>query len=213
MSNIHLFDMDGVLTDSMRPWVDKMLRILDANGIPHPEGLVRTITPLGDRGTAAYFIRLGVQSTIEALVSEMDAVAMENYRYHIPLKAGAADYVRKLKEAGSRLYVLTASAHRMCDPCLKRNGIYDLFDTVWSTEDFGRTKDDPAIYRMVAEKIDCQPHEITFYDDNLCALKTAQEAGLITVGVYDSFSESDTPEIMRLTAGYIRSFEDELKGE
>ena len=37
--------------------------------------------------------------------------------------------------------------------CLKRLSLYDLFDNVWSCEDFGTTKSDPEIYRMAAERI------------------------------------------------------------
>ena len=209
MDQIHLFDMDGVLTDSMGPWINKMLRILDEHRIPYPEGVVRTITPLGDKGTAAYFISLGVPATVDELVAEMDKTALENYRHKIPLKPGVADYVRRLKEAGDRLYVLTASAHRMCDPCLQRNGIFDLFDEVWSTEDFGLTKDKVEIYWKAAERIGCKPEEILFYDDNLNALKTGKKAGLHVIGVYDSFSEEDTPEIRAITEKYIHSFAEE----
>lgn len=209
MEKIHLFDMDGVLTDSMGPWINKMLRILDEHQIPYPEGVVRTITPLGDKGTAAYFIRLGVKATVEELVAEMDATALENYRYKIPLKPGVADYVKRLKAEGARLFVLTASAHRMSDPCLKRNGIYDCFERVWSTEDFGLTKDKVEIYYAAAKEIGCEPEDILFYDDNLNALKTGKKAGLHVIGVYDSFSEEDTPEIKAITEKYIRSFAEE----
>ncbi len=58
-----------------------------------------------------------------------------------------------LKAQGYSLNVLTASPHRMLDACLKRNGIYNLFDNVWSCDDFSTTKSDVQIYHMAAERL------------------------------------------------------------
>lgn len=55
----------------------------------------------------------------------------------------------------------------MLDPCLKRLGIWDLFDHVWSCDDFNTTKSDPQIYQLAAEKIGRRVDEIIFVDDNV----------------------------------------------
>ena len=48
----YIFDFDGTLVDSMPTWGGKMLHVLDKNGVPYPEDIVRTLTPLGDLGSA-----------------------------------------------------------------------------------------------------------------------------------------------------------------
>ena len=56
----YLFDFDGTLVDSMPTFASVMLRILDEHNIKYDSDIVKTITPLGYKGTAEYFISLGI---------------------------------------------------------------------------------------------------------------------------------------------------------
>ena len=114
--------------------------------------------------------------------------------------------LEKLKADGASLNVLTASPHLTLDPCLKRIGIYDLFDNVWSCDDFKTTKADPEIYRMAAEKIGVPAETVLFLDDNYNADKTAKEAGMKVCGVYDDSSAEYEEEIRDIADYYIKDF-------
>ena len=59
----YLFDFDGTLVDSMPTFVSVMLRILDENAISYSDDIVKIITPLGYKGTAEYFINLGLDKS------------------------------------------------------------------------------------------------------------------------------------------------------
>jgi HAD superfamily hydrolase (TIGR01509 family) len=135
----------------------------------------------------------------------MDEFALEKYRDVIEIKAGVREYLARLKAAGCTLHVLTASPHKMVDPCLARLGIFDWFDNVWSTDDFGMVKSDPAIYRAATEKIGVDVGDAVFFDDNLTAVQTAAAAGLCTVGVYDPSSEEYIEAIRGAADFYVRS--------
>lgn len=207
MYKAYLFDFDGTLVDSMPCWSAKMINILEKNGIAYPEDIIRQITPLGDLGTARYFQEvLGVQLSIEEMIEQMDAYALPKYRDEIGLKESVAEYLHQLKAENCSLNVLTASPHKMLDVCLKRVGIYDLFDNVWSCDDFGTTKSDPQIYIEAARKIGVDVSDIVFFDDNINAVKTAAKAGLATVGVYDKTGEDFTDQLKDAADGYICSF-------
>ena len=201
-----LFDFDGTLVDSMPTYAQMMLGILDAHGVAYPPNVLKITTPLGYEKTAAYFCSLGVTAPAEALVAQMNATALEAYAHHIPAKPHVAEVLRTLKTRGDDLNVLTASPHTMLDPCLKNNGIYDLFSNVWSSEDFGTTKNDPRIYHMAAEKLGRRVEEIWFLDDNLEADTTAVRAGMMVCGVYDDSSADQEDAIRAVTHRYIRDF-------
>ncbi len=129
----------------------------------------------------------------------MDVFALPKYRDVIVLKPGVDEYLRMLKKKGCSLNVLTANPHKMVDPCLKRNGIYDLFDNVWSCDDFGMTKSNPQIYVEAVERIGCSIENAVFFDDNENALKTAAQAGLFTVGVFDESSKDYAEQIKQIS--------------
>ena len=209
--NTYLFDFDGTLVDSMPTFVSMMLRILDENHIQYGNDIVKIITPLGYAGTADYFIQLGMPLSKEEIMSLMHKYALDAYVNEIPAKSNVVTALKEMKARGDSLNVLTASPHPMLDPCLKRLGIYDLFDYVWSCDDFNTTKSNPEIYKMAAEKIGKRVDEIMFLDDNYNADKTAKSAGMLVCGVYDDSSKDYVEEMKTVTDYYIFDFS-ELPG-
>lgn len=202
----YLFDFDGTLVDSMPAFVSVMLSILDDSDIKYANDILKIITPLGYKGAAEYFKKLGVDLPTEEITALMKERAYEKYAYSIPAKTNVISVLRELKGAGANLNVLTASPHSMLDPCLKRLGIYDVFTNVWSCDDFKITKSDPQIYTAAAEKIGEPTHEILFLDDNYNADKTAKTAGMKVCGVFDATSEEYAEEIKAVCDHYIYDF-------
>ena len=210
MKKFYLFDLDGTLIDSMRQWSQKMLLILERENIPYPEDIIQKITPLGDVKTAEYFFRLGVKKSVEEILAAMDAYAEEEYAHKIPLKPYVREYLMHLQHRGASLNVLTASPHKLTDVCLKRNSVWNCFENVWSTEDFGLAKSDPQIFHAVARKLCSSEEDILFFDDNLLALAAAKKAGLKTVGVFDASSLASEEEMKGYSDRYIHSFQELL---
>lgn len=202
----YLFDFDGTLVDSMPSYCSAMLQILDENGIAYGPDIIKIITPLGMNGTAEYYLQLGVPQTKENIMRRMGELMLDAYYYHIPAKDNVISVLKKLKEEDASLNVLTASPHITLDACLKRLGIFDMFDNVWSCDDFATTKADPEIYKMAAQRIGQPIDNILFLDDNLNADKTAKEAGMPVCGVYDASSAEYTKEMMEATDFYIENF-------
>lgn len=202
-----LFDFDGTLVDSMPYYAAAMIRILDENNIQYPTDIVKIITPLGYGGTADYYReKLGVRLKKEKILSLMQSYAAEAYLTVIPAKAYVKEVLTKLKASGASLNVLTASPHSVLDPCLERLGMLELFDNVWSCEDFSTTKADPEIYKMAAEKIGTPVTEILFLDDNYNADVTAKTAGMKVCGVFDESSAEYEAQMRGVCDYYIRDF-------
>ena len=210
--NTYLFDFDGTLVDSMPVYIGAMLRILDENHIEYGEDLVRIITPLGINGAAEYYRELGLDLPVETIAARAKEYMLEGYLHHIPAKSNVEQTLKALKARGARLNVLTASPHLTLDACLKRLGLFDLFENVWSCEDFNTTKADPTIYRMAAERLGVAVDEILFLDDNLNADKTAKEAGMKVCGVYDASSAEYAEEMKAVCDGYITDFSELVNG-
>ena len=204
----YLFDFDGTLVNSMPTFSSVMIRILDEYGIKYGEDIIKIITPLGYGGTARYFRELGIDRTEEELVATMNEYARPDYERVIPAKEGVIDTLRELRKRGASLNILTASPHMMLDPCLLRLGIYDLFDNVWSSDDFGTTKSDPEIYKMAAARLGTEVENVIFVDDNVNAIRTARTAGALAYGIFDESSADSVEEMKEVSLRYLERFEE-----
>ena len=207
-TKICVFDLDGTLVDSMPYFSKGILSIADDAGIKYGPELIRILTPLGYVGGAEYYVReLGVKDTVENIVKTIGDRLVYEYSNNVVLKPGVGEYLRRLKVEGARLFVLTASPHLVTDVCLKRNGIYDLFEQVWSVEDFRLTKSDTRLFYKVSEAIGCKNNEIHYFDDSLVALSNAKKSEYITYGVYDAQTADEVAEMKREYDFYVPSFE------
>ena len=210
---ICVFDLDGTLVNSMPYFKRAMLSIAEDEGLDYDEDLIKILTPLGYVGGAKYYIETyGIDATVEELCERVRVRLVDAYTNDIKLKEGVREYLERLTEGGARLFVLTASPHSVTDVCLRNNGVFDLFEKVWSVEDFALTKSDTRIFYEVAKVIGCECSDVHYFDDSLIALENATAAGYITYGVYDSQSDSEVERMKdELSDVLVMSFKDLLK--
>lgn len=209
-----IFDFDGTLVDSMPAWGENIFRLLRSKGVEPPDGLLRELAPLGDKGIARYLLtHFDMRCTEAQLLAAMERAAFTVYRDSIPAKPGAAELLHNLKEGGRGVYLLTASPQKLFSVCLARLGLLPLFDAAWCADEFGINKRTPELYRQVAARIGCSVGDILFFDDNPHAIRAARDAGLCTVAVYDEAGAADTAALKVNADYYIKSFFDILETE
>lgn len=208
----YVFDLDGTLVDSMEKAVKIVLDYLDEHGVPYEPSIVKILTPLGFRGISVYYAtELGVPRTPDEIYATFTKRLLKAYAREMRLKSGVERALKGLKAQGARLCVLTASPHVFTDICLKNWGVYELFDNVWTAEDFGLLKSDVRIYGEAAKRLGVDVSECVMVDDSLRVLRTAKSAGMRTVGVYESFSDDEWAEIIKTADLSVRRLDELIK--
>ena len=207
---VYLFDFDGTLVDSMPTCVSCILGVLEEYGLFCTSNDLKAVMPLGIEGTAEFCVQKGISLTRDLVARRIEAAMLDAYFHTIPAKAHVPEVLAELKARGASLNVLTASPHITLDACLKRLGLYDLFDNVWSCDDFATTKANPEIYRMAAVRLGVPVEEVLFLDDNPNADAAARSAGMPVCGVYDPSSAEYEAEMRADNPYYIRDFSELL---
>ena len=203
----YLFDFDGTLVDSMEIWAGNHISALQRGGIPVPENFVETITPLGNYKASQYTISLGLNISLEDYLDKVTQDSIVAYSTLVNLKPNVAETLKRLKQRGVSVNVFTASPHIYVDDCLKRWGVYDYFEKVWSIEDFGTmTKGETRIYETAAQRLETEIGNCTLIDDNYIAIATAKEAGMKTIAIFDKSSRSQESALRALADQYIYDF-------
>ena len=206
---IAVLDMDDTLIDTHRRYEEGILPVLDEAGIVYDEkALLSYINTLGFPKTVRYFSKLGVPGTDEQIrermLSRLETLYVSDRVWMMP---GVEACLDRLQASGVRLFVLTTTPHRVTDACLRAKGLYDRFEKIWCTEDFGLNKGEPVLFSRVAEAIGCPPEEIFYMDDSTTAIRTAREVGLYTCGFIPP-QAVDNAGMEQVAHRCIRSFEE-----
>ena len=137
-----IFDVDGVLLDSMEEWDRLGETYLAGLGIRAEEGLADTLAAMSMEEGAAWLIRhYGLSKTVEQAVEEMAGVMREAYACRIPEKNGVENYLRGLAEAGIPMVIATSGDRDNARMALERLGLWKYFRGMLHLHPGGRRKE------------------------------------------------------------------------
>ena len=191
-----IFDLDGTLLNSTGVWAKVDIDFLAKRGIPVMQDYMDTIKTHNFKTGSVYTVeRFNLNEKPEDIAKEWYNMAAYAYAHEIDLKPGAKAFLKALKNAGIKIAVATSSDRSLYEPCLKRNGVYELFDNFTQTDEVARGKGYPDVYEKAAEKCGVDISECIVFEDILKAVQGAADGGFRIVGVYDEASSQDTEQI------------------
>ena len=209
--SIYLFDFDGTLVDSMPMWEDIDRRYLARYHIPVPEGLSERLIPLSEDATAAVFLELGCPGTVASVRAEHDRMAQEEYEQRVPLKEGARELLDHLRASGAIIGIISASTLTRMLPCIARLGLSGYFNLILPCGEYDMHKNTAAPYELALQTLGVRAEDAVFVDDFHGNVKGAKQAGLCSIGVYDSVGAASW-ETMQKTADFCVTSLTELLG-
>lgn len=190
-----IFDADGTLLDSMPMWRDITYEYAVFKGFPAPEDLHRTLNRLSMEQCAEYCRSLGASGTSEEILAELNDWAYRGYRDRVQTKRHALEFVRLLRENNIKIAIATASYGDGVREALNRCGVLPYVDCFTTCTEVGKGKEHPDIFLRCAKECGASPGETVVFEDSAYALRTAGEAGFLTVAVADSISmDGGVPE-------------------
>lgn len=202
-----IFDMDGTLVDSMWIWEKIDIEFLNDRNLEFPNDLRKSIEHLSFAECAHYFKkRFNLSEDIDTIMNIWNDMAFDHYKYDVKLKPGAKEYLSFLKSSGIKLALATSNSEKLLEVVLKRNQIFEYFDTIVTTSEVSRGKDFPDIYLLAAKKLNVYPENCIVFEDILPAVMGAKAAGMTVVGVQDDYSEKDKKLIMERADHYINGY-------
>ena len=200
-----IFDLDGTILDSSRVWKKVDSDFFLEHNMSVPEDYLENISAMNIFDIAKYTInRFHFNYTINELVDKWNRMARKEYEENIVIKPYVKEYLLYLKGMGVKLGIATALDSFLYEPCLKRNGIFDLFDDHRSLSTMRNGKDSPDIYLFVANKLGVDPKECMVFEDIYNACRSAKSAKFYVVGVNDY----DNTHIIEYCDKYIYSFKE-----
>ena len=187
-----IFDIDGVVLDSMSIWKDLGARYLISQGVKPEEGLNEILFSMSMEQGAEYAKEhYRLNESVEDILDGIRLMIQSFYFDEVKAKPGAERLMSFMKENGIKITAATSSPRTHIEKALERNGLLGFFEKIFTTSEIGVSKHSPVIYNMASDFMNLEENEVLVLEDSLYALKTAKKAGYKTAGVYDGDGEPD----------------------
>ncbi len=204
-----IFDMDGTLLDSMSAWRRLNGAYVRARGFtPTREQEAEMMSLSGTLVIPYLKERFGIVSVFDSLCDEACRQMEPVYAAGVPIKPGARDYLRRLRERGVRCAVATATPARLALIALNKTGMVRDLDFIYSADMVGGDKSEPAFYDRLCAMIGVRREECVMFEDSLYAMRGARAAGLGVVGITDGTNVRDREAIRAVCDLVIDSFDE-----
>lgn len=128
-------------------------------------------------------------------------------------KTGARETLEFISAHGINAAAATSSPRSHVVRALDRLDMLKYFKGIYTTAEVGESKHSPRIYKAAADFLNSEPHNTLVFEDSLYALKTAEKAGFIAIGVYDEYGEDDIEGMRSHSRVYLKSIADFLSSK
>ena len=209
-----IFDLDGTLVDSMWMWHAIDVEFLGEYGYECPEDLHRVIEGMSFSETAVYFKeRFLLPLSLEEIKDVWTRMSIDKYRYEVPLKPGAREFLELIKKKNIKCGIATSNGRELVDTVLHSLGIEGYFQAVTTACEVKAGKPEPDIYLYVAGQLGVEPADCLVFEDIPAGILAGKRAGMKVCAVEDEFSRLLKKEKMDLADGFIEDYFQILKEE
>jgi HAD superfamily hydrolase (TIGR01509 family) len=206
-----IFDIDGVLLDSMEIWKDLGARYLRSLNREPEKGLAEVLFSMSMEQGAEYLTEhysLGISP--EEVMAGLSGMLRDFYFYEVAAKPGAAALMERFRAEGIKMTAATSSPAEHVGRALERNGMLGYLDRIFTVAEVGTSKHSPEIYDEAAAFMGTSREETLVFEDSLYALRTAADAGFRTAGVFDAKGEADQKGMKETAEIYIKDLSEML---
>ena len=169
MRKLIVFDLDGVLLDSCQIHYDALNRAL-REVVGREISIKDHETIYNGLSTRTKLLRMGIEG--DAVYNRKQQLTSHAFETLEPSER-LIHMMRGLRAMGFRVACASNCIRQTVDTVLKKLGILNLFDVVFSNEDVSSPKPDPEIYVRVMEAMGVSPDETIIFEDSYVGLRAA----------------------------------------
>lgn len=202
-----LFDLDGTLVDSMWMWKEIDIEFLSRFGYECPDDLQKVIEGMSFSETAVYFKeRFEISMTLDEIKACWIEMSIDKYRYEVPLKTGALEFLKYCKEHGLKTGIATSNGRDMVDAVIGSLKIGEYLDVITTACEVKAGKPEPDIYLEAARRLSVKPEDCIVFEDIPAGIIAGKRAGMTVIAVEDDFSREMKDEKCGLSDGFIDDY-------
>ncbi|KAA6433664.1 HAD family phosphatase [Agrococcus sediminis] len=194
-----LFDMDGTLIDTEPVWMASEARLAADHGIAWTAADAEALVGVDLWDGARTFIERGVPMSADAIVDRLVGEVLSGLGDDLPMRPGALELLRQLREHEVPVALVTMSTRRIVDrvdAALTARLGASPFDVTVAGDECERGKPHPDPYLLGARLLGVEPDGSVAIEDSITGAASALAAGMTTIGVPHAVDVSQVPGIV-----------------
>lgn len=182
-----IFDLDGVLVDTAKYHFQAWQRLADSIGIKISEKQNEQLKGLSRANSLKKILEFGKKEVPEDEFQQlMDRKngwyleLIEELDENAPLP-GVRQFLEDAEK--SQLKLALASGSKNARPILDKTNLSHFFEAVVDGSMTHKSKPDPELFLMCAEKLDLPPDSLVVFEDAQSGIEAAKKGGFRSVGI------------------------------
>ncbi|BCZ44798.1 hydrolase [Clostridium gelidum] len=182
-----LFDMDGVIFDTERVYLEHWIKIFKKYGYEMKKEIYVSVMGRGRENIMKTFVKIyGENLPILQMYKEKDQLLVQAVKEgQVPMKPGAKEILNFLKENNFKIALATSAKKDRMMMQLKIGKIENKFDAIVCGDDITNSKPDPEIFLKAAQKLSVNPENCVVVEDSPSGIKAAYSAEMMGLHVED----------------------------
>ncbi len=184
-----IFDLDGVIVDTVQAHYTAWKAMADEVGVPFDEKENENLKGVSRTNSMKHILSLGnIQKTeeeIKAYTKRKNAIYVDIISSMTPadILPGVLDLIDKLK--ANDIGMAIGSASKNTPTILKCVGLDKIFKVIVDGNQITKSKPDPEVFLKGAEQLGFTPEECIVLEDAKSGVKAAKAGGMKCIGVGD----------------------------
>lgn len=181
-----MLDMDGLLLDTERVYLESTVGALEELGFPRNEKFCLSLVGLSDDLCDARLEeRFGPTFSMRAFLAAYESRKGRALRGEVPLKPGAVSLLRSLHASDASIVLTTGARRSTALDHLCRADLLEYFDAIISRDDVDHPKPAPDTYIRAASQVSADPRRCLALEDSPVGVESAAAAGFGVILVPD----------------------------
>ncbi len=184
-----IFDMDGVLFDSERMYINEIISFFKQYDIYLTNDICKVVIGVDNKR----FYKIVYQWWNNKTSFNEFVIILKQYfnslkrDYSKLLNDNALELLRYLKENGYKIALASSSQKSVIINALKTSNIIEYFDLITSGDQFKESKPNPEIYLYTINKLHSSKEETIIVEDSYPGIQSAINAGIEVLALKDDY--------------------------
>jgi HAD superfamily hydrolase (TIGR01509 family) len=199
-----IFDMDGVIVDSEPYSMRALIDVLRQYGIDPTEAEIRRSYGRRIRDDFAdYFSRYGVTAHLETAIARKEARYYHLAAGHLKPFPGVMRLLKRLRARGHGLALASSGDRVKVAFGMQALSLDGTFEAVVCGNDVTRSKPDPEIYLLAAQRLKIPPAACVAIEDAPAGVEAAKRAGMRCIAVTNSVAREQLRQADLIVASLV----------